>query len=51
MRFQWYGLYHDKPKIGSFMMRVKIPSGDPDAGAAPHHRRALASASAATRAS
>jgi sulfite reductase beta subunit-like hemoprotein len=27
VRFQWYGLYHDKPKVGSFMMRVKIPSG------------------------
>jgi len=27
VRFQWYGLYHDKPKIGFFMMRIKIPSG------------------------
>ncbi len=27
VRFQWYGLYHDKPKVGYFMMRVKIPSG------------------------
>jgi len=27
LRLQWYGLYHDKPKIGSFMMRVKIPNG------------------------
>ncbi len=27
VRFQWYGLYHDKPKVGSFMLRVKIPSG------------------------
>lgn len=27
VRFQWYGLYHDKPKIGTFMMRVKIASG------------------------
>ncbi|MFN8497498.1 MAG: nitrite/sulfite reductase [Anaerolineae bacterium] len=27
VRFQWYGLYHDKPKIGFFMLRVKIPSG------------------------
>ena len=27
LRMQWYGLYHDKPKIGSFMMRVKIPNG------------------------
>ena len=27
MRLQWWGLYHDKPKIGTFMLRVKIPSG------------------------
>jgi sulfite reductase beta subunit-like hemoprotein len=27
VRFTWYGLYHDKPKIGTFMMRVKVPSG------------------------
>jgi len=27
VRLQWYGLYHDKPKVGTFMMRVKIASG------------------------
>jgi sulfite reductase beta subunit-like hemoprotein len=27
VRLQWYGMYHDKPKVGTFMMRVKIPSG------------------------
>ncbi|HLJ68286.1 MAG TPA: nitrite/sulfite reductase [Chloroflexota bacterium] len=27
VRFQWYGLYHDKPKVGTFMMRVKIAGG------------------------
>ncbi|MCI0601766.1 hypothetical protein L0156_02020, partial [bacterium] len=27
VRLQWYGLYHDKPKLGEFMMRVKIPNG------------------------
>jgi len=27
VRLQWYGLYHDKPKIGTFMMRVKVPGG------------------------
>src|SRR4029079_13416087 len=27
VRFQWYGLYHDKPKVGYFMMRVKVPGG------------------------
>lgn len=26
-RFKWYGLYHDKPKNGSFMLRVKVPGG------------------------
>src|SRR5919197_957851 len=27
VRFQWYGLYQDKPKVGYFMMRVKAPPG------------------------
>ncbi len=27
VRLQWYGMYHDKPKIGTFMLRIKIPSG------------------------
>ena len=27
VRLQWFGMYHDKPKIGTFMMRIKIPSG------------------------
>lgn len=27
VRLQWYGLYHDKPKIGEFMLRVRIPNG------------------------
>jgi ferredoxin-nitrite reductase len=27
VRLQWYGLYHNKPKVGEFMMRVKIPNG------------------------
>lgn len=27
VRFQWYGLYHDRPKVGTFMLRVKIPNG------------------------
>lgn len=27
VRLQWYGLYHDKPKLGHFMLRVKIPGG------------------------
>jgi sulfite reductase beta subunit-like hemoprotein len=27
VRLQWWGLYHDKPKIGTFMLRVKIAGG------------------------
>jgi ferredoxin-nitrite reductase len=27
VRLQWWGLYHDKPKLGTFMLRVKIPGG------------------------
>lgn len=27
VRFQWHGLYHDKPKLGYFMLRIKVPSG------------------------
>lgn len=37
LRLQWHGLYHDKPKIGSMMMRVKLPNGI----LAPHHLRLL----------
>src|SRR5919201_1443287 len=25
VRLQWWGLYHDKPKIGTFMLRIKLP--------------------------
>src|SRR6266571_2850141 len=27
VRLQWYGLYHDKPKTGQFMLRIKVPAG------------------------
>jgi ferredoxin-nitrite reductase len=27
VRLQWWGLYHDKPKIGRFMLRIKLPAG------------------------
>src|SRR5215216_465626 len=27
VRFQWFGLYQDKPKVGYFMLRIKAPSG------------------------
>ena len=26
VRLQWWGLYHDKPKIGTFMLRIKLPA-------------------------
>ena len=27
MRLKWWGLYHDKPKVGTFMLRIKLPAG------------------------
>jgi sulfite reductase (ferredoxin) len=27
VRLKWWGVYHDKPKIGTFMLRLKIPGG------------------------
>jgi ferredoxin-nitrite reductase len=27
VRLKWWGLYHDKPKIGMFMLRVKLAGG------------------------
>src|SRR3954452_25332746 len=27
VRLQWWGLYHDKPKVRTFMLRIKLPSG------------------------
>jgi ferredoxin-nitrite reductase len=27
VRLQWWGLYHDKPKVGTFMLRVKLAGG------------------------
>jgi ferredoxin-nitrite reductase len=27
VRLQWWGLYHDKPKVGRFMLRIKLPGG------------------------
>src|SRR5260370_26511962 len=26
VRLQWFGMYHDKPKICTFMLRIKFPS-------------------------
>ncbi len=27
VRLQWYGLYHDKPRVGTFLLRIKLPGG------------------------
>src|SRR4051794_24421651 len=27
VRLKWFGLYHDKPKVGTFMLRIKVPAG------------------------
>ncbi len=27
VRLKWWGLYHDKPKVGTFMLRIKIAGG------------------------
>src|SRR3989442_8237794 len=37
VRLRWWGLYHDKPKIGTFMLRVKVPAGQ----IPPAHLRAV----------
>ena len=37
VRLKWWGLYHDKPKIGTFMLRIKLPAGR----AEPHQLRAI----------
>jgi ferredoxin-nitrite reductase len=42
LRLQWHGLYHDKPKIGFMMMRIKLPNGI----LSPDRLRAIAQLSA-----
>ena len=37
VRLKWWGLYHDKPKIGTFMLRVKLAGGI----ASPEQLRAI----------
>src|SRR5260221_3137906 len=27
VRLNWWGLYHDKPKVDTFMLRIKLPGG------------------------
>jgi sulfite reductase beta subunit-like hemoprotein len=37
VRLKWWGAYHDKPKIGTFMLRIKLPAGR----ATPEQLRAI----------
>jgi sulfite reductase beta subunit-like hemoprotein len=37
VRLKWWGLYHDKPKIGTFMLRLKLPGGV----TSPEHLRTI----------
>jgi sulfite reductase beta subunit-like hemoprotein len=37
VRLKWWGLYHDKPKIGTFMLRIKLAGGI----ASPEQLRAI----------
>jgi ferredoxin-nitrite reductase len=30
VRLKWWGLYHDKPKVGTFMLRIKLAGGRVD---------------------
>jgi len=32
VRLHWWGIAHDKPKVGTFMVRIKVPGGRLDAG-------------------
>jgi len=43
VRLYWWGLAHDKPKIGTFMVRIKVPAGR----VTPAQLRALGDISAA----
>ena len=42
VRLKWWGLYHDKPKVGTFMLRVKLAAGRLTAAAAARDRAPLA---------
>ena len=44
VRLKWWGLYHDKPKIGTFMLRIKLPA----AGSRPRSCRPSASSRCST---
>src|SRR5258708_20845997 len=38
VRLPWFGMYHAKPNVGTFMTRIKIPDGIPS----PQWRRLFA---------
>ena len=42
VRLKWWGLYHDKPKIGTFMLRIKLPAGRVTPEQLQRGRRAVA---------
>lgn len=37
VRFKWYGVYRQKPNVGHFMLRIKIPGGQTN----PHKLRVI----------
>ena len=41
VRLKWWGLYHDKPKVGTFMLRIKLPGGRVSPGRPARDRRDL----------
>ena len=51
VRLKWCGLYHDKPKVGTFMLRIKLPAGRVTPEQLRADRRALERVTAATTAS
>ena len=51
VRLQWWGLYHDKPKIGTFMLRVKVPAGQLPATRCARSARCRTATAAATASS
>ena len=51
VRLKWWGLYHDKPKIGTFMLRDQAPGRPRHAGAAARRSASSRTSTAAAPAS
>ena len=49
VRLKWWGLYHDKPKVGTFMLRIKLAGGAADRAPAPCDRASSRSTAARAR--